>query len=55
MNFAYFGELCSIKNRSGEVVGYAFAELLPGVLNQNRLTKGSSDISMKNLFTRVEF
>lgn len=55
MNFAYFEELCSIKNTKGEVVGYAFAELLPGVLNQEALSKGSSDISMKNLFTRVEF
>lgn len=55
MNFAYFEELCSIKNADGDVVGYAFAELLPGVLNQDRLAQGSSDISMKNLFARVEF
>jgi len=55
MNFAYFEELCCIKNSKGEEVGYAFAELLPGVLNQERLSKGSTDISMKDLFTRVEF
>lgn len=55
MNFAYFEELCSIKNPAGEIVGYAFAELLPGVLNQAALSKGSTDISMKDLFTRIEF
>lgn len=55
MNFAYFEELCAIKNRSGETVGYAFAELLPGVLNQERLKLGGkSELSMKNLFARVE-
>jgi len=55
MNFAYFEELCSIKNKKGEIVGYAFAELLPGVLNKEQLMSGSSNISMKNLFKRVEF
>jgi len=55
MNFAYFEELCSIKKLDGEVVGYAFAELLPGVLNKEALMKGSTNISMKDLFTRVEF
>jgi len=55
MNFAYFEELCSIKNSKGEMVGYAFAELLPGVLNKEALSQGSSNISMKDLFTRVEF
>jgi len=55
MNFAYFEELCSIKNSKGKIVGYAFAELLPGVLNKDELMNGSSNISMKNLFKRVEF
>lgn len=55
MNFAYFEELCNIKNSKGETVGYAFAELLPGVLNQEALSGGSSKISMKDLFQRVEF
>jgi len=56
MNFAYFEELCYVKNSSGEIVGYAFAELLPGVLNAKELSSGNGgDISMKNLFARVEF
>ena len=58
MNFAYFEELCYIKNLSGEVVGYAFAELLPGVLNlkkDDRKNKGEEQISLKNLFKRIEF
>jgi len=56
MNFAYFEELCAIKNAAGEMVGYAFAELLPGVLNSEQLSSGNGgDISMKNLFARVEF
>lgn len=55
MNFAYFEELCSIKNKQGKIVGYAFAELLPGVLNKDELMNGSRNISMKNLFKRVEF
>jgi len=54
MNFAYFEELCSVKNSKGETVGYAFAELLPGVLNQKALSNGSSNINMKDLFVRVE-
>lgn len=55
MNFAYFEELCAIKNDTGKLVGYAFAELLPGVLNQDKLKLGGkTDLSMKNLFTRVE-
>lgn len=40
MNFAYFEELCTIRNSQGEQVGWCFAELLPGVLNErmgNRL------------------
>ncbi len=55
MNFAYFEELCSIKTTDGKMVGYAFAELLPGVLNKDTLMSGSANISMKNLFKRVEF
>jgi len=56
MNFAYFEELCAIRNTKGDLVGYAFAELLPGVLNQDLLKRGSkSELSMKNLFARAEF
>jgi len=55
MNFAYFEELCTIKNNKNQIVGYAFAELLPGVLNKDTLMSGSSNISMKNLFRRIEF
>lgn len=56
MNFAYFEELCYIKNMAGEIVGYAFAELLPGVLNSAELSSGKGgDISMKDLFSHVEF
>lgn len=35
INFAYFEELCYIKNDKDEIVGYAFAELLPGIRNSN--------------------
>ena len=58
INFAYFEELCYVKNCSGEVVGYAFAELLPGVLNQKLAGKekqGEKSVSLMNLFKRVEF
>ncbi len=58
MNFAYFEELCYIKNRNGEIVGYAFAELLPGVLNSRISGKGNNgekSISITNLFKRIEF
>lgn len=55
INFAYFEELCYIKDSNNEVVGYAFAELLPGVLNKETLAKGGkSSLSMKNLFKRIE-
>ena len=50
MNFAYFEELCYIKNRQGEVVGYFFAELLPGVREQSG--KGTS---VTNFFKRIEY
>ncbi len=58
MNFAYFEQLCYIKNMQGEIVGYAFAELLPGVLNKKMAGKskdGETSISVINLFKRVEF
>lgn len=35
INFAYFEELCSIRNERGEQVGVCFAELLPGVHNES--------------------
>lgn len=54
MNFAYFEELCSIKNMNGDLVGYAFAELLPGVLNREALSTGGANISMSDLFKRIE-
>ncbi len=49
MNFAYFEELCYIKNRTGTVVGYCFVELLPGV----RVQEGKG-VSVANLFKRIE-
>lgn len=49
MNFAYFEELCWIKNASGTVVGLCFVELLGGVLNE-KSTQGIS-----NLFKPVEY
>lgn len=58
INFAYFEQLCYIKNMQGEIVGYAFAELLPGVLNKKMTGKsknGETSISVANLFKRVEF
>ena len=58
MNFAYFEELCTITNKRGELVGYAFAELLPGVLNQKwtgHVSCGERLITITNLFKRVEF
>lgn len=48
INFAYFEELCYIKNKAGEIVGYAFAELLPAVHNR------PEQIRLDNLFARVE-
>ncbi|NLM19193.1 MAG: hypothetical protein GX217_04120 [Clostridiaceae bacterium] len=42
MNFAYFEQLCDVKNKQGKIVGYAFAELLPGVLNKRLATKSDS-------------
>ena len=48
INFAYFEELCYIKNRAGQIVGYAFAELLPAVHNR------PDQINIDNLFARVE-
>lgn len=60
MNLAYFEELCYVKNPNGEVVGYCFAELLPGVLNNkhtkqddNRPTEKANNIF--NLFKRIEY
>ncbi|MEA5015681.1 MAG: lipocalin-like domain-containing protein [Candidatus Limiplasma sp.] len=50
MNFAYFEELCHIKNMKGEVVGYCFVELLPGVRAQE-----GKGISVANLFKRIEY
>lgn len=47
INFAYFEELCYIKNDKDEIVGYAFAELLPGIRN-SKMGK------MSNLLKRVE-
>lgn len=58
MNFVYFEELCSIKNKQGEIAGYAFAELLSGILNKKLIGKGAhgqKGISINNLFKRVEF
>ncbi|MDR2091230.1 MAG: hypothetical protein LBP62_06270 [Clostridiales bacterium] len=50
INFAYFEELCYIKDRNNKVVGYCFAELLPGILNA-----GSKEFNIGNLFKRIEY
>lgn len=58
MNFAYFEQLCYVKNKRGEIVGYAFAELLPGVLNKKMTDKGNNgekSMTITNLFKKVEF
>ena len=49
MNFAYFEELCYIRNSAGEIAGYCIAELLPGVRNE----KMGGSIS--GFFRRAEF
>ena len=49
INFAYFEELCYIKNENGTTVGYCFAELLPGVLNDTK------KIKVLNLFKKIEY
>lgn len=49
MNFAYFEELCWIKNLQGTVVGLCFVELLAGVLNER------NNQSISDLFKSVEF
>ena len=49
INFAYFEELCHIKNAKGEIVGYSFAELLPGILNDPK------QIKIANLFKKIEY
>lgn len=57
INFAYFEELCYVKNASGELKGYCFAELLPGILNKaDESTKtGSKSSKSTNLFKRIEY
>ena len=61
MNFGYFEEVCYIKNKAGEIVGYAFAELLPGVLNgsskatDDSASKKKGTGGMSSLFSRIEF
>ena len=61
MNFGYFEEICYIKNSQGEIVGYAFAELLPGVLNGNLTATGDTNgksakaSNIPSLFSRIEF
>ena len=49
INFAYFEELCTIKNGRGEQVGLCFVELLPGVHNKSNLSDGPK------LFKNIEF
>ena len=49
MNFAYFEELCQIKNSKGMVVGLCFVELLAGVLNEK------NNQSMTSLFKSIEY
>lgn len=54
INFAYFEEMCYIKDASGKLVGYAFAELLPGVLN-GKDSGNTEKITLSNLFKNVEY
>ena len=59
INFRYFEEICYIKNTAGEVVGYAFAELLPGVLGRAKPADPGEQPKkkgkiIKSLFQRVE-
>ena len=54
MNFVYFEELCYIKNSKGEVVGYSFAELMPGVRNLYKEGDSGSLMGLQVLFKRVE-
>lgn len=49
INFLYFEELCHIKDKNDKIVGYAFAELLPAILNDIK------SIQSKTLFKRIEF
>ena len=60
MNGGYFEECCYVKNAKGELVGYAFAELLPGVLNKRggAPSQGQAEKSgawNPALFRRIEF
>ena len=48
INFAYFEELCYIKDEKGGIAGYCFAELLPGILNDPK------KIKISNLFKKIE-
>ena len=59
MNFAYFEELCYVKNIHGEIVGYFVTELLPGVLNGDWKTKDEcgkdvEKVKITNLLKRIE-
>jgi len=49
MNFAYFEELCWIKNNKGTVAGLYFVELLAGVLNEQQ------ELNISNLFKSIEY
>ncbi len=50
MNLGYFEQLCYVKNKNGIIVGYCFAELLPGVLNK---TAKANQVSL--LFKTIEY
>lgn len=50
MNLGYFEQLCYVKNKNGTIVGYCFAELLPGVLNK---TAKANQVSL--LFKTIEY
>lgn len=54
INFAYFEELCHIRNAKGGIVGYAFAELLPGILNGKGRPNETGGADPRNLFRRIE-
>jgi len=53
INFAYFEEVIKILDKEDNLVGYGYAELLPGVLNQKAFS-GRSETT-KNLMKRVEY
>ncbi|GEM_PF-4552894 len=44
INLSYFEQLCTVTNAAGENVGFTFCELLPGVLNEDGNSGGSTSM-----------